>query len=223
MPKVMRRHLALNIVMMLNIFPAKGGISSYYSPHQLLNQRNIEYAKHCWFEFGSYVQANHHNEPTNTNEPRTLDGIYLRPLQNTQGGHEIMDLSTGSVITRSKLRVIPMTDAVIRRVNEMGKKQQWRGLTFKNRRGVILPDADRLAGVDYDDHENYDNANANHENYDNANYENYENAIENENHEAIENQEHENYGAIENHATDNYDEKYDDNQPNDGNVEKLRT
>ena len=123
-------YLTLHVGFMLNVFPAKGGISTYYSPHQLLNQRNITYAKHCAYEFGTYVQCNHFTEPTNMNEPRVLDAIYLRATLNTQGGHDLMDLATGELITRSKVTPLPMTQAVINRVNTLGFQQGWTELIF---------------------------------------------------------------------------------------------
>ena len=36
----------------LNIFPAKGGILAYYYPCMILNQINLDYKKHCQYEFG---------------------------------------------------------------------------------------------------------------------------------------------------------------------------
>jgi hypothetical protein len=41
-----------------------------------------------------------------------------------------------------------MTQAVIDQVNSLADKQGWTELKFKNRFGVILPDTNRLAGVD---------------------------------------------------------------------------
>ena len=70
----------------------------------------MDYNKECLIPFGAYVQAN--NEPTftNSNAPHTLDAIYLRPTQNLQGGHELMDLNSGKLITRSRVTDIPITD-----------------------------------------------------------------------------------------------------------------
>ena len=42
----------------LNLFPAKGDISEYYSPRTILNQRVVDYNKECLIPFGAYVQAN---------------------------------------------------------------------------------------------------------------------------------------------------------------------
>jgi hypothetical protein len=86
-PRIMLRHLAMIQANQLNLFPVKGGVSKYYSPHMIMNQTNLDYTKHCVVPFGAYVQANHESIKTNSNVTRTLDMIYLRPAQNQQGGH----------------------------------------------------------------------------------------------------------------------------------------
>jgi hypothetical protein len=50
----------------LNLFPAKGGISPYYSPRTILGLPTLDCVKHCTVPFGAYVQANH-----KTNQIRT--------------------------------------------------------------------------------------------------------------------------------------------------------
>ena len=143
----------------LNIFPAKGGISPYYSPRILLNQRTLDYKKECQVTFGAYVQA--HNQPryTNSNAPCTLDAIYLRPAQNMQGGHELMDLTSGLVITWANVTEIPLTDLVIKAVEKMGYDQGFptTGMKFTNRQGQIYLDNDWIAGVDYDEYQDEEN------------------------------------------------------------------
>ena len=94
-PRMMIRYLAMVCTTKLNFFPVKGGVSQYYSPRMIMNQTNLDYNKHCVVPFGTYVQANHETNPTNTNAPRTLDAIYLHPTDNIQGGHELMDLNSG--------------------------------------------------------------------------------------------------------------------------------
>ena len=39
----------------LNLFPAKGGVSSYYSPQVILHRTVIKYSKHCAIPFGADV------------------------------------------------------------------------------------------------------------------------------------------------------------------------
>ena len=63
----------------LNVFTAKGGVSSHYIPHITMSQVNCYYKKHYQVELGAYVQASQVNDPKNKNRPRTLDGIYLCP------------------------------------------------------------------------------------------------------------------------------------------------
>ena len=105
----------------LNLFPVKGGLSEYYSPHVIMSKKNIDYNKHCQHTFGTFVQANQENNPMNMQAPRTIDAIYLRPLNNIQGGHEVMNLATGNVVTRSRVWERPATEMVIRVVENMAK------------------------------------------------------------------------------------------------------
>ena len=56
----------------------------------MLNGCDLDYNKHCVYEFGSYVQAYNETTPKNSNLPRTLDAIHLHPLNNEQGSHEVV-------------------------------------------------------------------------------------------------------------------------------------
>ena len=150
-PKLMLTYLAMVCTSCINWFPAKGGISSHCSPHVLLNQRDVDYKKHCTIALGQYVQAHNDPKPKNTNAPRTLDAIYLRPSKNKQGGHELMDLSTGRLITRCKVKKCPITPMVIKAVETMAAKQGMTSLKFTNRVGVPLHPSDWIPGVDFMD------------------------------------------------------------------------
>ena len=108
----MIKYLVLESTRKLNLFPVKGGVSPYYSPHTIMSQQPLDYNKHLQIPFGTYVQALHESNPSNTNLERMLDAIYLRPLQNSQGGHELMDLHTGSVITRRRVTVVPLPNTI---------------------------------------------------------------------------------------------------------------
>ena len=149
-PRVMLKHLAMNCTHHLNLFPAKGGVSPYLSPHVILGGKDLDFNKHCQIPFGAYVQANQDNNPTNDNRARTLDAIYLRPTNNEQGGHELMDLNSGLVITRNRCWEIPVTDLVIRAVEYMAEKQGIKTLKLQNRNRIRFYPVDWLAGVDYE-------------------------------------------------------------------------
>ena len=115
-------------------FPAKNNIDKHYSPYMILHKKTLDYKKICQVEFGSFVQVPSLGEPTNTNDSRTLDAIYLRPMMNEQGGHEVMDLQTGKVIKRGKVFPLPMTEQVKARIRKMAHDQGVTTYYFQNRR-----------------------------------------------------------------------------------------
>jgi hypothetical protein len=88
-PKIMVKFLTMESVKKQNFFPPKGGISPYYSPRMILHQQSLDYTKHCLIPIGSYVQAHKEPDPSNTQLPQTLDCIYLRYVDNDQGGHHL--------------------------------------------------------------------------------------------------------------------------------------
>ena len=176
--KQMVKYGAMECVRWLNSFPTKGGISNYYSPRTIITGRTIDYNKHCVIPFGSYVQASQENNPTNTTAPRTIGCIYLRSLDTYQGGHELLNLNTNKIITRSKVINIPITQQVIERVEYIANKEGMKpDLVFKNRKGDLIQDDDLIAGVDdYDNHNNNNNnLNENDDEYDENDTKTYEN------------------------------------------------
>ena len=102
-PKLMIIHAVTNAVKWLNTFPPKGGISTTYSPRTIITGRQIDFKNHCTISFGSYVQAVADNDPTNTPRERTIDAVFLRALDNVQGGYEVLNLKTGKSITRHRV------------------------------------------------------------------------------------------------------------------------
>jgi hypothetical protein len=121
------------------------------------------------------VQANNEPNPTNTNAPRTIDCIYLRPFSNIQGGHELLDLRSGRVITRRRIKEIPVTDLVIQTVENMAIEQGLTTLKITGRNKLPIYPADWIAGVDYEhqddanDDEEYNENNDDNENFEDIN------------------------------------------------------
>jgi hypothetical protein len=132
LPRQLIRYLVTMQASKLNLFPAKGGISPYYSPRTILGLPPLDYTKHYAVPFGAYVQANHETNQTNSNAARTIDAIYLRPALNMQGGHELYDLNSNRVITRARVSQIPVTDVVIKAIEKIAKDQGFKSLKFKN-------------------------------------------------------------------------------------------
>ncbi len=144
MPRAMIRKLAMLCVKQLNMFPAKGGVSPYLSPYTIMTGKAVDYQKELKVPFGTSVQVIKEHKPHNTMEPRTIDAICLGPANNKQGGFELMALPSGRVITRARVKEIPMTDLVIERIEELADAQ---GITpLKDH----YTHADWIAGVDSD-------------------------------------------------------------------------
>ena len=152
-PKIMIKMLAMECTNKLNFFPPKGGVSQYYSPRMILTGNVLDYNKHCSVPFGSYVQAHNENTPTNSMAPRSLDCIYLRPVYNQQGGHEVLDLTTKRVITRRSVTPIPITPTVIAAVESMAAEEGMKGIKMRTKTGQVLYDSSWITGVDYDEDE----------------------------------------------------------------------
>ena len=138
----MIRHLEMNFDAEFEFFPSKTGFLAHYIPHMILSQNNWYYNKHIQVELGAYVHSSQVNDPNNTNCPRTLDGIYFCLASNLQGGHQIMDLKTGQLITRPKLVKIPISYAVINSVEKMAEDQGFSSLKIYNNNNNKIPDVD---------------------------------------------------------------------------------
>jgi hypothetical protein len=150
LPQQLIRYLVQTQASQLNLFPAKGGISPYYSPRTILGLPTLDYAKHGMVPFGAYVQANHEMNQTNSNASQTLDAIFLKPVNSMQGGHELYNLNSGRAITRARVTQIPVTDMVFKAIERIAEDQGFKSLKFKNHKGAIFHNADWIAGVDYD-------------------------------------------------------------------------
>ena len=97
-PRLMLQYLAMEAADKLNYFPAKGGVSSHYSPHMIIKKQNINFKKECFLPLGTYVKANKEHMIKNNNKSGTVDVIYLKGLP--QSGHVLMNIKTGKEIIR---------------------------------------------------------------------------------------------------------------------------
>jgi hypothetical protein len=118
-PKIMVKIFTMECAKKLKFSPPTGGISPYYSPRMTIHKQSLDFEKHCSIPFGTYVQAHTKPDPKNTQHPRTLDCIYLRYVDNNQGGHHLLDLRTGRTIKQCKITAIPITENVIDLVHAM--------------------------------------------------------------------------------------------------------
>ena len=119
-PKRMKIEFVYFMVLWLNAFPVRTGISTTYSPRELIVRWRLDYKKHCRVLPGTYCEVHDEPVPTNTMTIRTHEGIALGPTGNLQGSVKFYCLNTGRVLKRREFTEMPMPDTVINRVNTIG-------------------------------------------------------------------------------------------------------
>ena len=112
-------HLLHHVVMWLNNFPAANGISTRYSPREILQHNKLSVKHHCRAPFGSYCEVHEDNASTNSMKSRGIPAICLGPTGNIQGTYRFLNLSTGLVLKRHRFVELPAPDSVIQRVNKL--------------------------------------------------------------------------------------------------------
>jgi hypothetical protein len=122
-PHLLMIWIVFGCVRMLNFFPAKGGISSTFSPKTIMTGETLDYKKHLCLKMGQYCQVHEEENPQNGMKPRSKAAICLGLSGNTQGGFKFMSLNSGKRITRRSWDALPIPDTVIARVNELGRDQ----------------------------------------------------------------------------------------------------
>ena len=64
-------YLAKHVVMFLNTFTPKSGLSKTYSPLTIMTGKALDWKKSCKLHFGAYAQVNEDRNVTNTLDDRT--------------------------------------------------------------------------------------------------------------------------------------------------------
>jgi len=93
-------------VFCLNAFPVSSGISKTIIPWKFVTGGNIDYKKHCFLEFGSYVKT--HESHDNSMLARTIGAIAQHTTGNNQGCHYFFSLESCRRINGSKCTSLPM-------------------------------------------------------------------------------------------------------------------
>jgi hypothetical protein len=104
----------------LNMFLPTNGVSKKMSPRAIIVGGELDYAKHCRLEFGTYCQV--HEEHDNTMATRTTGAIALRPTGNIEGGYYFFSLATGRRLNRNRWTELPMPADVIDRVYTLARR-----------------------------------------------------------------------------------------------------
>ena len=135
LPRRMKIEFIYFMVLWMNAFPVKSGISKTFSPRELLLRWRLDYKKHCRVDPGTYCEVHDEPVPTNTMMPRTHEAIALGPTGNLQGSVKFYCTKMGRVLKRRSFTPMPMPARVIRRINSIGaRERQEREFRFLNRR-----------------------------------------------------------------------------------------
>ncbi len=116
LPAVVLVNAVLFLTKQLNLFPVKGGISTQFSPKQIMTGKVVHY-KFCSIPFGQYCQILEEGHPRNGLRALTQGAIALGPSGNVQGGHKFYTLNTASILVRRDWKALPMPQSVIDRQN----------------------------------------------------------------------------------------------------------
>ena len=112
-PRRLKMEFIYFVVLWLNAFPAKSGISATYSPRELLVRWKLDYKKHCRVLPGTYCKTHDEPVPSNTMKPHTHDCIAYGPTGNLQGSVKFYCLTTGRILKdRHSFTAMPMPDRI---------------------------------------------------------------------------------------------------------------
>ena len=149
LPKLVLIYLVAECANKLNYFPAKLGLSKYYSPRMILQKQTLEFKTHGIYNTGDYVLAHNDSIIKNNLKPRALDCLYLRPTPNSKNTHDFYHISTNKIISRSKCTPLPMTTNIIHLIVAQAKKDNMpEGLKFSTNTNTTVYPPDWIAGVD---------------------------------------------------------------------------
>jgi hypothetical protein len=112
----------LFVTKQLNLFPVKGGISTQFSPKQIMTGKVVDY-KFCSVPFGQYCQISKEENPQNSIVAQTQGAIAIRPSGNVQGGHKFYTLHTASVVVQRDWKALPMPQSLIDHLNAKAQGQ----------------------------------------------------------------------------------------------------
>ncbi len=94
-PRRMKIGFVYFVVLWLNAFPVRLGVSATYLPRELVMRQKLDYKKHCQVLPGSYCKVHDEPVPTNTMVARTHACIALGPTGSLQGTIKFYCLTTG--------------------------------------------------------------------------------------------------------------------------------
>ena len=95
LPRRMKIEFIYFMVLWMNAFLVKSGISQTFLPRELLIRWWLNYKKHCRVMSGTYCEVHDEPVPTNTKVARMHEAIALGPTGNLQGSVKFYCIHTG--------------------------------------------------------------------------------------------------------------------------------
>jgi hypothetical protein len=139
MPQIMLIELIYHVVLWLNAFPTKSGVSMMLLPCKIVYRHKLDFTKHCKAQFGTYCKAHHEPTPMNTMVTCLTLAILLGLMGNLQGTYKFFNTLTGKKIKQQKLTVKPMPESITKKVEQFGKSNSWPNtLDFADRNGILF-------------------------------------------------------------------------------------
>eukprot|EP00804_Cyclotella_cryptica_P019093 CCRYP_021211-RA/>CCRYP_021211-RA protein AED:0.16 eAED:0.16 QI:0/0/0/0.66/1/1/3/0/1057 len=149
LPRLITIELIHFIVLWLNNFPVKSGVSTKYSPRELICRHRLNAKVHCKTPFGAYCEVHDEPTPSNSMTPRTHETICMGPTGNIQGSYKFYCLKTKKKLTRRRWDELPMPRSIIRKVDRHAKNDKAASrLTFTDRNNRTFQD---IRNEEYDD------------------------------------------------------------------------
>ena len=84
MPQLILIELIYHVILWLNAFPMKLGISTTLSPQEIVLCHKLDFGKHCKALFGSYIEVHEEPNPTNGMPTWGMPTNVLGPTENQQ-------------------------------------------------------------------------------------------------------------------------------------------
>jgi hypothetical protein len=119
MPPHLVIEMAKQAVFWLHSFPRVDGVSDHMSPREIMTGQRLNYARHCRFEYGKYVQSHEQHDSSMT--LRTIGALAFWPTGNAQGTWYFMGLLVGRVLKRNHATQLPMPHEVIDTIHWMAR------------------------------------------------------------------------------------------------------
>ncbi len=139
MPRMMLIELIYHIMLSLNAYPTKTGVSETLPPRKIVYQHKLVFAKHCKLPFRTYCEAHREPAPTNSMVAHSTLSIVLGPTGNLQGLYKLFSLVTNQKIKWCVFTPHPMPNLVIKKVEAFGKFNALpSSFDFADRNGILF-------------------------------------------------------------------------------------